>query len=46
MQAGIIYESIDKPAQALKTYKMIKAKYPESNEGIEAEKFIARLTSK
>ena len=46
MQAGILYESIDKPAQALKTYKMIKAKYPESNEGVEAEKYIARLTSK
>ena len=46
MQAGIIYESIDKPAQALKIYKMIKAKYPESNEGIEADKYIARLTSK
>ena len=46
MQAGIIYESIDKPAQALKIYKLIKAKYPESNEGIEADKYIARLTSK
>ena len=46
MQAGIIYESIDKPAQALKIYKMVKAKYPESNEGIEADKYIARLTSK
>ena len=39
-------ESIDKPAQALKIYKLIKAKYPESNEGIEADKYIARLTSK
>ena len=46
MQAGIIYESIGKPAQALKIYKMVKANYPESNEGIEADKYIARLTSK
>ncbi len=46
MQAGLIYEAIDKPAQAVKIYKLIKAQYPESNEGIEADKFIARLTSK
>lgn len=45
-QAGLIYEAIDKPAQALKTYKMIKAKYPESIEGQDIDKFIARLTSK
>lgn len=46
MQAGLIYESIDKPAQALKTYKLIKAKYPESTEGLEIDKYISRLTSK
>jgi len=46
MQAGLIYEAIDKPAQAVKIYKLIKAQYPESEEGIEADKFIARLTSK
>jgi len=45
-QAGLIYEAMDKPAQALKTYKMIKAKYPESIEGQDIDKFIARLTSK
>ena len=45
-QAGLIYESIDKPAQALKTYKMIKAKYPESIESQDIDKYIARLTNK
>ena len=46
LQAGIIYESIDKPAQALKLYKMIKTQFPESNEALEIDKYIARLTSK
>ena len=46
LQAGILYESLDKPAQALKLYKMIKVKYPESNESQEIDKYIARLTSK
>ena len=45
-QAALIYESLDKPEQALKLYKMIKVKYPESVEGQEADKYIARLTSK
>ena len=46
LQAGILYESLDKPAHALKLYKMIKVKYPESNESQEIDKYIARLTSK
>ena len=46
LQAGILYESLDKPAQALKLYKMIKVKYPESNESQEIDKYIARLISK
>jgi tetratricopeptide (TPR) repeat protein len=45
-QAGLIYESMDKPAQALKIYKMIKAKYPESIESQDIDKYIARLSSK
>ena len=45
-QAALMYESLDKPAQALKLYKQIKVKYPNSNEGIEADKYITRLTSK
>ena len=46
LQAGIIYEAAQKPAQALKIYKLIKAKYPESIEGQDIDKYIARLTSK
>jgi len=46
LQAGIMYESLDKPAQALKLYQMIKVKYPESSESQEIDKYIARLTSK
>ena len=45
-QAGILYESLDKPAQALKLYKMIKIKYPESIESQEIDKYIARLSNK
>ena len=45
-QAGLIYESLDKPAQALKLYQMIKTKYPQSMESQEIDKYIARLTSK
>ncbi|MBO4724649.1 MAG: tetratricopeptide repeat protein [Bacteroidaceae bacterium] len=45
-QAGLIYESTGKTAQALKTYKMIKAKYPESIESQDIDKYIARLSSK
>ena len=46
LQAGIIYESLDKADKALKLYNTIKVKYPESNEGREIDKYIARLTSK
>lgn len=46
MQAAIIYEALEKPEQALKLYKEIKLKYPESAEGQEIDKYIARLTSK
>ena len=45
-QAGLIYESTGKTAQALKTYKMIKAKYPDSIESQDIDKYIARLSSK
>lgn len=46
LQAAIIYEAMDNQAQALKLYKTIKVKYPESQEGLEADKYIARLSSK
>ena len=45
-QAGLIYEAMDKPAQALKIYNMIKTQYPESIESQDIDKYIARLTSK
>ena len=45
-QAGLICESLDKPATALKLYNIIKTKYSDSYEGREVEKYIARLTSK
>ena len=45
-QAGLIYEAIDKPDQALKIYKMIKTQYPESIESQDIDKYIARLTNK
>ena len=45
-QAGLIYESLNKPSQALKLYNLIKKQYPESIEGREIDKYIARLTSK
>ncbi|MGX8690696.1 MAG: tetratricopeptide repeat protein [Bacteroidaceae bacterium] len=45
-QAGLIYESMGKASQALKLYKMIKVKYPESIESVDIDSYIARLTSK
>ena len=45
-QAALIYESLSKPDQALKLYKQIKVNYPESVEGRDIDKYIARLTSK
>lgn len=45
-QAAVIYESLGKPAQALKLYQTIKAQYPTSAEGADIDKYIARLTSK
>ena len=45
-QAGIIYESMDKTSKALDLYKTIKVKDPDSYEGREIDKYIARLTSK
>ena len=45
-QAALIYEAMEKPAQALDLYKMIKVKYPESAEGLQADKYIARLGGK
>lgn len=46
LQAGLVYESLNEKAHALKLYNIIKTQYPESIEGREIEKYIARLTSK
>lgn len=45
-QAGLIYESMEKPEQALKLYNRIKIEYPASNEASDIENYIVRLTSK
>lgn len=45
-QAGLIYESMVKPEQALKLYNRIKIEYPASNEASTIENYIIRLTSK
>ena len=36
-QAALVYEALEKPEEALKLYKKIKVKYPESVEGQEAD---------
>ncbi|HBA12572.1 MAG TPA: hypothetical protein DCW98_01170 [Bacteroidales bacterium] len=45
-QAALVYEALEKPEEALKLYKKIKVKYPESVEGQKADKYIARISSK
>lgn len=42
-QAALNYEAMGKNDQALKIYKMIQVKYPQSQEGLEAEKYISRI---
>ncbi len=43
-QAGLIYEAMEQPAQALKLYQTIKTKYPASQEASTIEEYIARVT--
>lgn len=43
-QAGLIYEAMDQPAQALKLYQTIKAKYPASQEMVTIDEYIARVS--
>jgi tetratricopeptide (TPR) repeat protein len=43
MKAGIVYENLGNYNKALEAYEKIKEKYPESNEGRQIEKFIARV---
>ncbi len=46
MKAGLLYESQNKHAEALKLYEQIKTDYPESREGREVEKYISRAKAK
>ena len=45
-QAGLIYEAMDQPAQALNLYNKIKLQYPTSQEGSTIEEYITRVTVK
>jgi len=46
MKAGNLLESMNKPEEALKQYKLIKEKYAETSEGRVVDKYIARVTAK
>jgi len=46
MKAAALLESMDELENALALYKDIKAKYPESTEGTNADRYIARVTTK
>lgn len=43
LKAGIIYEETGRAAEALKMYEEISNKYPQSAEGYEINKYIARI---
>ncbi|MFZ5429000.1 MAG: tetratricopeptide repeat protein [Bacteroidota bacterium] len=45
MKAGNLYEMQGNHAKALEVYQRLKTKYPESTEGRNAEKFIARVNT-
>ena len=46
LKAGVLLENSSKSADALKIYETIKAKFPESNEGKNIDKYIARVKVK
>jgi tetratricopeptide (TPR) repeat protein len=46
MKAGIVYEELGKYNRALEAYETIKDNYPESNEGRQVEKYVARVQLK
>jgi tetratricopeptide (TPR) repeat protein len=46
MKAGVVYEELGKPAEALKLYEKIKTDYAKSSEAREIEKYIARVNIK
>ncbi len=46
LKAGIMQEELGDTKAAIKTYEEIKVKYPQSQEGNEADKYIARINAK
>ena len=44
-RSGYLYESMGKTQDAITMYKMIKDKYPQSQRGVEIDKYLARLGS-
>lgn len=46
MKAGLLYETQNKFAEAIKLYEQLKTDYPESREGREVEKYISRAKAK
>ncbi|HUB59223.1 MAG TPA: tetratricopeptide repeat protein [Puia sp.] len=42
-RSGYLYESMGKTQDAIAMYKMIKDKYPQSQRGVEIDKYLARL---
>lgn len=46
MKAGLIYEELGKFNRALEAYEEIKSRYPETTEGRDIEKYIARVQIK
>lgn len=46
MKAGLAYEMVENYQKALDMYKIIKAEYPNSNEGFSIEKYIAYVEAK
>lgn len=43
MKAGLVYEELERYGKALEAYETIFEKYPESTEGRQVEKYIARV---
>ena len=46
LKAGILSEEMGKPEEALKCYKEIEAKYPQTLEGYDIQKYISRIENK
>lgn len=46
LKAGVAYEELGQPDKALKCYRTIKEKYPQSYEGYDIDKYISRIEVK